>query len=155
MRVCDSTDEERRDTLNPENSQSNTCTILVVDDDSEMRSLLVDELSDNGCAVVECTNGSEAIFHLTGSEPNLIITDLKMPGGGFEYLENLRRAVPNCPIILMTAFGNSQTKKNAELCGIAAYFDKPVRINDLKIALQQVCPVMKLQSCQNTVKENV
>ncbi len=131
--------------------QSITCTILVVDDDPAMRSLLVDELSDNGCQVTESCDGHDALSRLKTYSPNLIITDLKMPGGGFTYLKNVCLLVQNCPIILITAFGNSQTRKHAQACGVAAYFDKPVRVSDLKGALQQFCPLDKSQTCQNTV----
>lgn len=128
-----------------------SCTILVVDDDPAMRSLLVDELSENGCQVVESYDGHDALSKLKTCPPNLIITDLKMPGGGFDYLERLCLSVQHCPIILVTAFGNSQTKKQAQACGVATYFNKPVRINDLKMALQQVCSMVRSQPCQNTV----
>ncbi|GJL55462.1 MAG: response regulator [Nitrospirales bacterium] len=116
---------------------------------------MVDELSENGCNVIESSDGNEALSHIKLYEPNLIITDLKMPGGGFEYLRNVAASVQNCPIILITAFGNSQTKQEAQACGVAAYFDKPVRVKDLKAALQQVCPVVKSvkpQTCQNSIE---
>ena len=135
-------------------NRSDSCTILVVDDDPAMRSLLADELSENGCEVVECIDGNDALFRVKTFIPNVIITDLKMTGGGFAYLQGLATAVQNCPIILLTAFGNSQTKMKAKECGIAAYFDKPVRVSDLKEALYQVCPMGKPQTCQNTETRN-
>ena len=131
-------------------SLSQTCTIIVVDDDSAMRSLLVDELSDNGCQVVESVDGYDVFVKLEVHVPNLVITDFKMPGGGFEYLQRLKGALQDCPVILITAFGNSQTKKKALAYGMAAYFDKPVRLTDLKGALQQFCPLNQGATCQNS-----
>ena len=131
-------------------SLSQTCTIIVVDDDSAMRSLLVDELSDNGCQVVESVDGYDVFAKLEVYVPNLVITDFKMPGGGFEYLQRLKGALQHCPVILITAFGNSQTKKKALAYGMAAYFDKPVRLTDLKGALQQFCPLSQGATCQNS-----
>ena len=131
-------------------SLSQTCTIIVVDDDSAMRSLLVDELSENGCRVVESVDGYDVFAKLEVHVPNLVITDFKMPGGGFEYLQRLKGVLQQCPVILITAFGNSQTKKKALAYGMAAYFDKPVRLTDLKGALQQFCPLNQGDTCQNS-----
>ncbi len=127
---------------------SQSCTLLVADDDSAMRSLLVDELSDNGCQVIESVDGHDVFSKLKIYAPNLVITDLKMPGGGFEYLQKLKEVLHNCPIILITAFGNSQTKKKALAYGMAAYFDKPVRVTDLKGALREFCPLCQGDTCQ-------
>ena len=130
---------------------SDSCTILVVDDDSAMRSLLVDELSEYGCSVIESPDGFHALSQIKTSLPNLIITDLNMPGGGFEYLQALIDEVNDCPIIVITAFGNSKTKFQAKQCGVTAYFDKPVRVKDLKTAVREVCPMEKTQACQINV----
>ena len=115
------------------------CQILVVDDDEAMRSLLVDELQEQGCRVFEASDGKDALVQLQTMTPDLIITDFKMPGGGFEFLRNLRHAIPDVPIVLITAFGDSHTKAKAKECGVIAYMDKPVRIADLKASLTHIC----------------
>jgi DNA-binding response OmpR family regulator len=115
------------------------CQILVVDDDAAMRSLLVDELQEQGCRVIEASDGKDARDQLQTLTPDLIITDFKMPGGGFEFIQNLQRTVPRCPIVLITAFGDSHTKAKAQECGVMAYMDKPVRIADLKASLTHIC----------------
>ena len=83
-------------------AEAKTCTILVVDDDAAMRSLLVDELREEGFQVMEATNGKEALSQVGLFTPDLIITDLKMPFGDFDYLRRLKAAVPTCPVILIT-----------------------------------------------------
>jgi len=115
------------------------CNILVVDDDAAMRSLLVDELQERGCRVIEASNGKDALIQLQTLTPDLIITDLKMPWGGFDFCRNLQHTVPGCPIVLITAFGDSQTKATARECGVIAYMEKPVRIADLKASLTHIC----------------
>lgn len=112
--------------------------LLVVEDDNAMRSLLCDELWDMGYRLIEAGNGDEALQRLTESPPNLILTDLRMPAGGLDYLMRLRTLVPNCPIILMTAFGDPQVKTKALDSGVAAYFDKPVRLSELKNAIHRL-----------------
>jgi len=112
--------------------------MLVVEDDHAMRSLLCDELLDMGYRIIEATDGEEALQRISDSIPDLILTDLRMPAGGLDYVSRLRTLAPACPIILMTAFGDAQTKSQVLERGVSAYFDKPVRISDLKTAIRQL-----------------
>lgn len=109
--------------------------ILLVEDDREMRSLLCDELWDLGYHLKEAPSGDDALRAVLDSPPDLIITDLRMPAGGFDYLARLRNFAPSCPIILMTSFGDAKTKARALEEGVAAYFDKPLRIAELKATI--------------------
>lgn len=109
--------------------------ILLVEDDREMRSLLCDELFDLGYELHEAADGIEAVERLLDAGPSLIITDLRLPSGGIEYVSRLRHVAPSCPIIVMTSFGDERTRWEVLQCGAAAYFDKPVRLADLKAAI--------------------
>lgn len=120
-------------------SQPESCTIWVIDDDEAMRSLLAEALQERGCEVIQLNNGYEALALLKRNTPTLIVTDLRMPGGGFAYLEDLRKAAPDCPIVLMTAYGDAHSKAKALSYGLKGYFEKPVRIRDLKSWICQVC----------------
>ncbi len=112
--------------------------LLVVEDDKDMRSLLCDALWGEGYQLREATNGEEGLAAVLRAAPDLIVTDLKMPAGGFEYVHQLRISAPTCPIIVMTAFGDAQTKHEAMKSGATAYFDKPVRLSDLKATVKQL-----------------
>ncbi len=112
--------------------------LLVVEDDREMRSLLCDELWDLGLQIKEAGDGDEALRFVIDAAPDLILTDLRMPAGGFDYVARLRTLAPASPIILMTAFGDAKTKAEALRSGVAVYFDKPVRMQELKGAIRQV-----------------
>ncbi len=109
--------------------------LLVVEDDAPMRSLLCDEVWDLGCRIVEAGDGDEALRRAMDIPPDVIVTDLRMPAGGLDYLSRLRTAIPACPIIVMTAFGDAKTKNEVVKLGVAAYFDKPVRMTELKVAI--------------------
>jgi len=109
--------------------------LLLVEDDQAMRSLLCDELWDLGLRIVEAGDGDEALQRISESLPDLILTDLRMPAGGLDYVIRLKTLAPRSPIILMTAFGDAKTKADALRTGVAAYFDKPVRIAELKEAV--------------------
>ena len=112
--------------------------LLVVEDDKDMRSLLCDELWGEGYQLREAHNGIEGLEAVMRAAPDLIVTDLKMPSGGFEYVHRLRDCVPACPIIVMTAFGDARTKEEALRSGATAYFDKPVRLSELKATVKRL-----------------
>lgn len=112
--------------------------ILLVEDDREMRSLLCDELWDLGYQIREAPSGDDALRSVLDSPPDLIITDLRMPAGGFDYVARLRTFAPTCPIILITSFGDAKTKARALEEGVAAYFDKPLRVAELKAEVKRL-----------------
>jgi CheY-like chemotaxis protein len=70
------------------------------------------------------------------SVPDLILTDLRMPAGGAEYISRLRKVAPHCPIVVMTAFGDPALQAEVRRAGANAYFDKPVRISELKLRIE-------------------
>ena len=112
--------------------------LLVVEDDQDMRNLLCDEFWGEGYQLREAANGDEALTAVMKSAPDLIITDLKMPAGGLDYVTRLRTFAPRCPIILMTSFGDARTKAEALQQGVTAYFDKPLRIAELKATVKRL-----------------
>ncbi|MBS0184633.1 MAG: response regulator [Nitrospira sp.] len=113
-------------------------TVLIVEDDREMRSLLCDEFCGMGYQLREARNGDEAFLAVLQSVPDLILTDLRMPAGGDDYISRLRTVAPRCPIVVITAFGDATLKGQVVKAGADAYFDKPVRIADLKNCVQQL-----------------
>ena len=113
-------------------------TVLIVEDDREMRSLLCDEFCGTGYQLREARDGDDAFLAVLQSVPDLILTDLRMPAGGDDYISRLRTVAPNCPIVVITAFGDATLKAQVVKAGANAYFDKPVRIADLKNCVQQL-----------------
>jgi DNA-binding response OmpR family regulator len=132
----------------PTNGHGNegVCTILVVDDDKAMRTLLVDVLQENGCRVVESHDGKGALAALQAVTPKVIVTDLKIPDGGYPYLRVLKASAPQSSIVVVTAYGDSQSKAMALECGAQGYFEKPLHLKDLKRWISQVCMV---NPCRN------
>jgi CheY-like chemotaxis protein len=112
--------------------------VLIAEDDREMRSLLCDELYDLGVSIREAADGDEALQVVFDVRPSLILTDLRMPAGGLDYISRLRTFAPGVPIILLTSFGDSKTKADALAIGVEAYFDKPVRLSELRGAVQRL-----------------
>jgi CheY-like chemotaxis protein len=115
-----------------------TAVVLVVEDDREMRSLLCDEFWGAGYQLREAKDGDEAFLAVLQSVPDLILTDLRMPAGGADYVSRLRTVAPHCPIIVITAFGDPGLRAEVLRAGASAYFDKPVRISDLKLKVEEL-----------------
>jgi CheY-like chemotaxis protein len=116
----------------------NRAVVLIAEDDHEMRSLLCDELNDLGVFIREAADGDEALRSVLDARPSLILTDLRMPAGGLDYIARLRTFAPGVPMVLITSFGDPQTKADALAIGVEAYFDKPVRLSELKGAVRRL-----------------
>ncbi|MDH5626387.1 MAG: response regulator [Nitrospira sp.] len=119
-------------------TKGKTAVVLIVEDDREMLSLLCDEFWSAEYRLRQARNGDEAFQMVSESVPDLILTDLRMPAGGADYIRRLRTVAPSCPIVVMTGFGDAQCKSNVLKAGADAYFDKPVRIADLKQCVRQL-----------------
>jgi CheY-like chemotaxis protein len=122
--------------------------ILVAEDDAEMRRLVTDALRDDGYEVVELTDGGRLLVDIAarlkaepdGEDIDLIVSDIRMPiCTGMQILEALRQAHWRTPVILMTAFGDDATRRQAE--GLrAVLFDKPFDLDDLRTAVANMLP---------------
>jgi DNA-binding response OmpR family regulator len=112
----------------------------LAEDDAEMRRLVADALRKVGHRVIEASDGTELLRLTAGptsedsrgdAEVDLIVTDVRMPGGnGLDIVEILRSARSETPVIVMTAFGDSETRARANRVG-AILLDKPFRIEHL------------------------
>jgi len=116
-------------------------SILVVEDDEEMRSLLKDFLKGEGFDVDSADNGSEAFRKLARGVFNLIITDVKMPGlNGLDILPGIKKLQPQAPVIVITAFGSDEVYKKAFERGASVYLKKPIHLPHLAILIHKLFP---------------
>lgn len=106
--------------------------ILIADDQKGVRNLLEEYLKQEGFSVIAVSNGLQAIEEVKKENIDLIILDMKMPG--INGLEAAKRILQDCriPIILMTAYANSEIEKNAMAAGIKKCIIKPFDILELK-----------------------
>jgi len=110
--------------------------ILVVDDDAEMRALLVDVLRGDGCEVVEAKDGTEAVLALRARKFDVILMDKNMPGpSGLDLLPGFRRVCPQSQIIMMTAYGDVASYMEAAEKGAVEFLFKPFRMEEMKAAI--------------------
>lgn len=116
-----------------------TATVLVIDDDPEMRAMLKHVLEREGLRVLEESSGAGAIAVVESARLDAVILDKEMPGvGGFDLLAFLRRRCPETPVIVITAFGGPRAAKEALRLGAARYLEKPFRVAQLLEALRAV-----------------
>jgi len=101
-------------------------TILVIDDDAEIRYSLARVLSSRGWQVSEAASGELGIAAVKKSPPDVVFLDVRMGGmSGLEALQHSRSAHPRQLVILMTAFGTAQTAIEAMKYGAFDYIMKP------------------------------
>ena len=111
-------------------------SILVVDDDTEMRALLLDVLRTEGYEVAEAKDGTEAVLALRGREFDVILMDKNMPGpSGLDLLPGFRRVCPRSQIIMMTAYGDVPSFMEAVEKGAVEFLFKPFRMEEMKTAI--------------------
>lgn len=111
--------------------------VLLAEDDTEMRRLLVSALRRERCEVIEARNGLQLLSQLEqeAERPalDLIISDVRMPGrSGLEVLRVLRLTDRHTPVILITGFGDPDTHAEAHALGALAVFNKPFDLDDLR-----------------------
>ncbi|MCB2181547.1 MAG: response regulator [Desulfobulbaceae bacterium] len=107
-------------------------TILLAEDDEIMRVTLTDFLAKNGWSVDEVSDGREAREKLRQNCYQLVVSDIRMPGGGgFDLLDEIRLKKIPPPIIFMTAYGSDSEKILCMQKGAAAYLLKPFEMDEL------------------------
>ena len=110
--------------------------VLVVDDDPEMRALLLDVLRNEGYEVAEAKDGIEAVLALRAREFDVILMDKNMHWpSGLDLLPGFRRVCPRSQIIMMTAFGDVASYMEAAEKGAVEYLFKPFRMEEMKAAI--------------------
>jgi DNA-binding NtrC family response regulator len=111
-------------------------SILVVDDDAEMRALLLDVLRTEGYEVAEAKDGTEAVLALRARDFDVILMDKNMPGpSGLDLLPGFRRVCPRSQIIMMTAYGDVPSFMEAVEKGAVEFLFKPFRMEEMKAAI--------------------
>lgn len=113
-------------------------SILVVDDERSMLSLLEKILSQDGYQVYLATNGREALAVIEKQHVDIIITDVKMPElDGFGLLKIVKNEYPEISVIMMTGYGDTYTVKDALLLGADEYITKPFRSPEISLVVER------------------
>jgi DNA-binding response OmpR family regulator len=122
-----------------EHADSVEKTILIIDDDREIASMLHGVLQNNGYRVFLAPNGAEGQRQISALKPDLVITDMMMPRlGGFPVLEFLKTLDTPPPVIMITANEGGRHKAYAEMLGVADYLRKPFPMEVLLESVRRI-----------------
>ncbi|MCI0407851.1 MAG: sigma-54 dependent transcriptional regulator, partial [Acidobacteria bacterium] len=112
--------------------------ILIAEDEGTLREGLSQAFSESGFKVVQAASGREAIEKMERQVFDLVVTDMKMPGGdGMDVLRRARNANEDTPVIIMTAFGTVEGAVEAIKQGAYDYIQKPFSIDELEVKIQR------------------
>lgn len=120
-------------------------SILVVDDEKNMRFVVSRALSRAGHDVREAATGEEALKAFDEAIPDLVILDQRMPGmGGLAALIEIKSGHPDLPVIMLTAHGNVESAVQAMKAGATEYLTKPFDVEELKLTVAKALKVGSL-----------
>jgi DNA-binding NtrC family response regulator len=116
-----------------------TGSLLVVDDDAVVREALVEALIDAGYEVRAADDGARAVALLAERAPDVVLSDVRMPGmDGLALLALLRERAPEVPVLLMTAFDDMPTVVAAMREGATDFLVKPLDLHELRTRVARV-----------------
>ena len=120
-------------------------TVVVVEDDGVIRSLVAEFLRQQGARVIDCSNAAQALEAVTQERPDVVLSDISLPGGdGFQLLQSIRSLDPEIggttAAIAMSALGAAITNDRALAAGFRLYLRKPFTPRQLLQAIQAALP---------------
>ncbi len=107
-------------------------TILIIDDDDQLRKSFEKLLSEEGFTVESAPSGEAGLRLVEEKAPDLVVLDMRLPGmNGLETFEAIHRVEPKLPVVIMTAYGTTETAIEATKMGAFDYILKPFDIPDM------------------------
>lgn len=129
--------------------------ILLVDDERNVHYSLQRALGQ-ACRIISAFTGEEALQQVEAEQPYIVLLDVKLPGmGGLEALQRLKVLAPALPVILLTAYGTTDTAITAMKLGAYDYLLKPVDIPALKELLNKALQLQEVTTPADLDMEKV
>jgi two-component system, OmpR family, response regulator len=123
--------------------------IMIIDDDPNIRELVVALLQNNGFEACEAADGREALQRIVIENPDLAIIDIMMPNmDGFELCRHLRRYYEDKPVLMLTAKGELASKVKCFGLGADDYLTKPFEGDELVVRVQALLRRYKIDASQ-------
>jgi two-component system response regulator AtoC len=119
--------------------------VMVVDDDAETLALMREIVAKEGFEVETAEDAETALRRLEQWQPELLITDIHMPGmDGLALLAAVREKEPDIPVVLLTAYGSLKTAVDAIKAGAFDYLSKPFVVEDIRLVVRRALEHTKL-----------
>lgn len=113
-------------------------SILLVDDEEGIRTVLGITLADAGYRVSTAASGEEALRLFNADRPDIVLTDIKMPGlSGLELLQRIKSADPDVEVIMLTGHGDMELAVQSLKQDATDFISKPINDDILQIALHR------------------
>ncbi|MBI5026487.1 MAG: sigma-54-dependent Fis family transcriptional regulator [Nitrospirae bacterium] len=130
--------------------------ILVVEDEKGMREVLGILLGGEGYDVTLCDGGPSGINALKKDIYDLVITDLRMPKiGGLDILKTTKELSPETVVVLITAFGTTESAIEAMKLGAFDYIQKPFKMDEIRLIVRNALEKRKLKEEVSLLKEQL
>lgn len=121
-------------------------TILIAEDEAKMRKILALALSEEGHEILEAQNAEEAASTIRTHSVSLVISDLRMPGGGgMALLKSVQEINHYIPVIILTAYGTIENAVEALKNGAVDYLLKPCDLDEIKLAVEKALQIQQLE----------
>jgi two-component system nitrogen regulation response regulator NtrX len=125
---------------------NNSARVLVVDDEAAIRRSLAGILADEGYDAALAEDGERALAAVRERTPDLVLLDIAMPGrDGIEILEDLRRAHPALPVVMMSGHGTIETAVRATQLGAFDFIEKPLSLDKLLLTVRHALEKSSLE----------
>ena len=135
---------------------SESVRILLVDDETGILDSLRILFRGEGYEVMTALGGAEALEILSEDRPDLVVTDIRMPGvSGLEVLARTREVDPEIPVILMTAQASLQSAVRAVNEGAYYYLQKPFANDDLLAICRRASEARELRAENRELKKEI
>lgn len=121
--------------------------ILIVDDEKDMRWLLSGILKEEGYEVEEAETGKKALMLFKDSPPDLVLLDLKIPGGmeGIEVLKKIKETNPDTEVVILTGHGGIESAVQTTKLGAYDYLTKPFDNERLRLTIRRTLEKQNLR----------
>ena len=122
--------------------------VLVVEDEEDIRNLLIDQLQDKGCEVRKTDNGAVALRRVSEYKPDIIFVDIQMPVmDGFLLISELQEDPEtfDIPIVVVTAINIPEVKERAAALNVDNVLAKPWEQWELDLVIEQTQTQLKLE----------
>jgi len=130
--------------------------ILIVEDEKSMREILKILLEEEDYIVSTAAEGLEGLASIEKDIFDLVITDMKMPGAdGFEVLRKVKEISPETMVIMITAFGTTETAIQAMKLGAYDYIHKPFNIEEIRLIVRKSIEKKRLSEELSLLRQKV
>jgi putative nucleotidyltransferase with HDIG domain len=130
--------------------------LLIVDDDPTVREVIATLLAEEGYACSAASTADSALALVATDDFHVVLSDVKMPGrDGLWLLDQLRQYHPSTPVIVLTAYGDTEAAVDCLRRGAADYLLKPPRPTDLVRAIERALARRRLDIARQRYKESL